>query len=76
MKKISELHDIIGGKTFIVKVYRNSEWGEYINRLFVDGTELKGSAYHTDDKDDAIDTAGSMLGFYRLRADLIMEGVL
>jgi len=50
-----------GDDTVIVKIYRDSEWNEFVCRLFVNGAELKDSSYHTDDKQDAIDTAQSML---------------
>ena len=76
MRKISEIHDIIADRVFIVKIYRDSEWGEYVCRLFVDGAELTESSYHTDDSQDALETGARMLGFYRMRADMLSEGVI
>lgn len=38
-----------------IKVYRDSEWQEYV---CVDTTSL--ATYHTDDKQDALDTAKIM----------------
>ena len=49
-----------GDDAVMVKVYRDSEWNEFVCRLFVDGAEMKSASYHTDDKQDAIDTAQAM----------------
>jgi hypothetical protein len=49
-----------GDDTVIVKIYRDSEWNEFVCRLFVNGAELTDASYHTDDKQDAIDTAQAM----------------
>ena len=76
MRLITKINDTIMGGDFLVKVYKDTEWNEYICRLFVNGTEMVDSAYHTDDKQDALDTANSMLGFYRLRADLMAVGAI
>jgi len=70
MKKITEISDTIGGTEYTVKVYRDTEWNEYVSRLFKDGVELVNASYHTDDKEDALDTANSMIGFYRIREEL------
>ena len=48
-------------KNVAVKVFKDTEWGEYIAKLYVNGTEYKPASYHTDDKQDAIDTANAML---------------
>ena len=76
MRLISQTQATIGTGEFLVKVYKDSEWNEYICRLFVNGKEMVDSAYHTDDKLDALDTANSMLGFYRIRDQLIAENVI
>lgn len=76
MRLITTKTDTINNVDFIVKVYRDSDWNEYICRLFANGAEMYSSAYHTDDKQDALDTANNMLGFYRLRADLIAVGAI
>ena len=39
-------------------------------------SKTQDSSYHTDDKQDALDTANSMLGFYRIRLELIQDGVI
>jgi hypothetical protein len=43
-----------------VKVYRDTEWDEYSVRVFKNGVEQVMASYHTDDKQDAIDTARAM----------------
>jgi len=71
MKKLTQISDTIGGTEYTVKVYRDTEWNEYVCRLFIDGVELVNASYHTsDDKEDALDTANSMIGFYRIREEL------
>ena len=40
-----------------VAVYRDTDWGEFIVRFYVDGEWDEDSDYHTDDKQDAFDTA-------------------
>jgi hypothetical protein len=45
----------------IVKIYRDTEWDEYVVRLFKNGIEQVLASYHTDDKQDALDTAQAMI---------------
>jgi hypothetical protein len=59
MKKVNE----IVYENATVKIYFNSEYREYVCRLFIDNKEQKDAAYFTDDKDDANDTAKLMLSF-------------
>ncbi len=59
MKKVNETNY----ENATVKIYFNSEYSEYICRLFIDNTEQKDAAYFTNDKDDANDTAKLMLSF-------------
>lgn len=40
------------------KVYRDAEWGEFRVKHFTDGQHHKDADYHTDDKEDAKNTAG------------------
>lgn len=44
-----------------VKVYRDTEWDEYVARLFVNGVEKKQAAYHDSDKDSCLHTAKCMV---------------
>jgi len=49
-------------ETHVVKVYRDSEWQEYVARVAAKGQPWYEPAdYHTTDKDDAIDSARDML---------------
>jgi hypothetical protein len=45
-----------GGKK-TAKVYKDSETGEFVVKFYVDGKYQKDADYHTDDKQDAMDTA-------------------
>jgi hypothetical protein len=52
------------------KVYRDSEWNEYVVWLYIGAVRQTESDYHTTDKEDAIDTANSMVarGIEQVRA--------
>ena len=44
------------------KVYKDSEWGEYVVKLYsLDGNHLAQGDYFTGDKEDAIETAKHMV---------------
>lgn len=45
----------------MVKVYRDSELGEYQTRLYIAGIFQVNATYYTDNKQDAIGTADRML---------------
>ena len=40
-----------------VRIYRDSEWDEYVVRVFTDGKPEQGDGYFSTEKQDAIDTA-------------------
>jgi hypothetical protein len=42
------------------KVYRDNEWNEWRVILLINMHEVKGADYHTDDRQDALDTARRM----------------
>lgn len=44
----------MNGKSF--KVMRDSEWNEYRVKFYCNDSRLVEADYHTDDKEDAIDT--------------------
>jgi hypothetical protein len=44
-----------------VKVYRDIEWNEYRVKIYRDNMHEESADYHTDDKEDALDTAKSIL---------------
>ena len=68
MKLISTTQATTNTGDCLVKVYKDSEWNEYVCRLFINGTENKDASYHTDDKLDALDTAIAMLRFASVTA--------
>lgn len=43
------------------KVFRDTEWDEYVVRLYRNGIEQVMASYHTDYKRDAVDTAWAMI---------------
>lgn len=53
----TETHTTGTGTVHTAKVYRDSEWNEWVVKYAVDNHLLKKSDYHTDCKDDAIVTA-------------------
>ena len=58
-----------------VVVYRDAEWNEYSARYrFGDALFQERTAYYTDDKEDAIDTAHQMQkDAYKLHADQMVQ---
>ncbi len=44
-----------------VKVYWDTDWEEYISRLYIDGVLIDSADYFTNDWQDAIDTAALMV---------------
>lgn len=65
MKLITKQNEQINGADLLIKVYRNAEYNEYVNRLFIDGVELIDSSYHTDDKQDALDSMEALFSWYK-----------
>jgi len=39
------------------KIYRDSEWQEYIVEFYIDNNKQENASSHTDDKEDAFSTA-------------------
>lgn len=58
-KVIAKNAAVKDGKQCEFRVVRDSEWNEYIVKYYIDGKEQIEWSYHTDDKQDAIDTANS-----------------
>jgi hypothetical protein len=48
-----------GSKSY--KLYKDTDWGEYRVKFYEDGKHLTKADYHTDDKQDALDTAENFL---------------
>lgn len=53
--------DKLGIGKVVVRVYWDYEWQEFQCTLSVDGKRFPDATYHTNDKDDAISTAGAMM---------------
>ena len=51
----------------IAKIYFDPEWDEFVAKFRCGGTPLEGCDYHTDDRDDAIDTAKFEMDRYATR---------
>lgn len=59
------------GEKHTAKVYKDTDWGEYRVKFFKDGKHVGEDAdYHTDDLDDAKDTAESQLTRYKSSAGI------
>jgi len=59
--RLNGTHTSEDGKK-VAKVYRNAEWEEWVVRHHVDGKHQKKADYHTNDKNDAHDTAKHWIG--------------
>jgi hypothetical protein len=59
MRLISTIHKAAAEAT--AKVYRDTDWQEYRVKFYARGQHLQNADYHTDDKQDAIDTAHGQL---------------
>lgn len=60
MKKVYAV--LSDDSVFFAKVYRDTEWNEYVVRYLV-GQKMAGTSHH-DDKQDAINTANVEVGRY------------
>ena len=60
LRKLATVMD--GSGTLAAKVYRDAEWSEYRVRFFRNGVLQTDSDYHTDDAEDAMSTARTVLG--------------
>ena len=63
-KELDESVRLIGRKNVgnrSVSFYRDTEWNEFVVQFFVDGAHQEDADYHTDDKQDAFDTAANWL---------------
>ena len=58
LRKIQSMHKLIHSR-IEVKIYRDSEWDEYVVKCYTDGVQQ--GSYHTSDKDDAEGSAKHML---------------
>lgn len=59
MRLIATIHRAAADAT--AKIYRDSDWGEYRVKFYRAGQHQTGADYHTDDREDAHDTAHGQL---------------
>ncbi len=62
MRLINTIHKAAAEAT--AKIYRDTEWGEYRVKFYRAGQHQQDADYHTEDKQDAIDTAHGQLQRY------------
>ena len=67
MRLITATTQAVGSDQMTIKVYRNTEWDEYIVRFFTNGTD-HGESYHTTDRKEALDAVTWMFDYYRKHA--------
>lgn len=63
MRYLYKLSTVTDTQTITVKLYKNSEYNEYVCRLYYDNVERTDASYHTDTERDAVDTMQTMLQF-------------
>lgn len=47
-----------------VKTYKDTEWSEYRVKTYIQGQHQTAADYHTDDRQDALDTAQAIVARY------------
>lgn len=62
MRLISTIHK--ASEELTVKTYRDTDWNEYRVKTYIQGQHQQDADYHTDDKQDAIDTAHAIVARY------------
>lgn len=62
MRLISNIQTALG---FSAKVYKDTEWNEYRVKFYIDGQHQQNGDYHTDCKEDAINTAHAQIARYK-----------
>lgn len=54
------VHTVTGENGVTVRVYWNPDWAEYTCIPRVNGVPYRPATYHTDDRQDALDSAAKM----------------
>jgi len=67
------MKDDNGPKAF--KIYRDVEWNEFVVKFFVNGQHQVDADYHTDDKNDAVDTAQRFISDEMEEGYHVMPGI-
>lgn len=62
MRLISTIHK--ASEELTVKTYRDTDWNEYRVKTYIQGQHQQNADYHTDDKQDAHDTAQAIVARY------------
>jgi hypothetical protein len=66
MRLISTIHK--AAEALTVKTYRDTEWNEYRVKTYIEGQHQIDADYHTEDKQDALDTARAIVARYTAAA--------
>jgi hypothetical protein len=66
MRLISTIHK--ASEELIVKTYRDTDWNEYRVKTYIEGQHQIDADYHTEDKQDALDTARAIVARYTAAA--------
>ena len=63
MRYLYKLSTDTATQTITVKLYKDTEYNEYVCRLYYDNVECEDASYHTDTERDAAATMQTMLEF-------------
>jgi predicted RNase H-related nuclease YkuK (DUF458 family) len=63
MRYLYKLSTVTDTQIITVKLYKDTEYNEYVCRLYYDNVECKDASYHTDIERDASATMQTMLEF-------------
>jgi hypothetical protein len=66
MRLINTIHK--ASEELTVKTYRDTDWSEYRVKTYIQGQHQQDADYHTDDKQDALDTARAIVARYTAAA--------
>jgi hypothetical protein len=66
MRLISTIHK--ASEALTVKTYKDTNWNEYRVKTYIEGQHQIDADYHTDDKEDALDTARAIVARYTATA--------
>lgn len=66
MRLINTIHK--ASEALTVKTYKDTNWNEYRVKTYIEGQHQIDADYHTDDKEDALDTARAIVARYTAAA--------
>lgn len=67
MRLINTIHK--ASEEITVKTYHDTEWSEYRVKTYIQGHHQTDADYHTDCREDALDTARSIVARYTAAAN-------